>query len=151
MDLTREMMDRGWRRAPTKDVRQAWEEKGGRWQVAYTRSGKVRVDLLWTVSDMMGINEIARPVHERVLFDYCPEGWGDRPVPTEPGWWWRKDDSEPVEVARYDGRDGRLSYWEAPDRFAFVTDDGLWLAPCVRPGCHEARPEFPIAAPCRLY
>lgn len=135
MDLTREMMDRGWRRAPTKDVRQAWEEKGGRWQVAYTRSGKVRVDLLWTVSDMMGINEIARPVHERVLFDYCPEGWGDRPVPTEPGWWWRRNISGPYWVGQIEGHDG-LWYDGAPysDNEIPVTDDGQWLCPCVRPG-----------------
>ena len=149
MDLTREMMDRGWRRAPTKDVRQAWEEKGGRWQIAYTRSGKVRVDLLWTVSDMMGINEIARPVHERVLFDYCPEGWGDRPVPTEPDWWWRKDSPRPYWVSPLPDHSG-LGY-STPQGDVPVVDDGLWLCPCVRPGCHEARPEFPIAAPCRLY
>ena len=148
MDLTPEMIDRGWRRAPSEDVRRAWEALGGQWQVAFILAGFSHVFAMPS-NIRFAAGVIARPVHAATLSDYCPEGWGDRPMPTEPDWWWRKDSPRPYWVSPLPDHSG-LGY-TTPHGEIPVIDDGQWLCPCVRPGCHEARPEFPIAAPCRLY
>ncbi len=63
-----------------------------------------------------------------------------RPVPTEPGWWWRDDEENgptPVAIWRAVRGDDRLWWEHVPDdgepESYHVLDDGRWLAPVAPP------------------
>jgi len=152
----------GWRRCPDKDIIRSWEKPkseggpGGTWQwigecaiPQYDISG---------LTPSMRARILVRPVHPDAGWDYCPEGWGAPApvatvqdlgngvtltttvqivpcavVPTEQGWWWRRDRDDPVKV--FATANGAL-HWALPDHDwrCGVTDDGQWLGPCVKPG-----------------
>ena len=127
--ITPEMRASGWRECPPDPARRDWDAKGGRWQSWYVRSGSTPV----VVVDPEGHRSaLWRPVHPST-WDYDCRGWGVA-VPTESGYWWRKTRRNPVKVEPFAFLSGSLGWWEEDrEHFSVVTDDGQWLAPCVKP------------------
>lgn len=134
--ITPEMKAAGWRECPTDEVRKAWEAKGGRWQITPIKPvvlvGVAPLHLASGHIPMAGVVFAWRPVHPST-WNYCPQGWGSA-VPTEPGSWWRKDKHSPVDVHEYDEGLGWFNQMGDASRIVPVTDDGQWIAPCVKPG-----------------
>lgn len=150
--LTDQMRKAGWRECPSDEVRKAWVAKGGAWTYLQRLHDGGLSPIGWHNPDpkytIMDCNRAGlwRPVSSQT-WDYDPRGWG-AVVPTKQGLWWRDDRDHPVDVAEdrswaFCESDGMLPdlVWytgEYDDRrreiWAAVTDDGHWLAPCVRPG-----------------